>query len=139
MIGSTHPDLEWETYITQTLGGELFRVTFSAHSTRSYCRVRGCFGFSPWNIDEVQPSVRVYPKNESVLLPLPLPPGYKDAGMDERWIQIKRFYYSAFGAITDPNYLVTIEEWEPEEGQITTPDLTRLETLIESLLRSNGG
>ncbi|MGJ3253824.1 MAG: hypothetical protein ACFE0J_22225 [Elainellaceae cyanobacterium] len=108
-IAQFTPILDWQT-VTETIGGELFRVDFSipstGQSTKSWIRLRQYY---PQGGLGVSQSRVIYPQSTPVVLELPIPTELKESGYTVRSLQVKRF--SRYRTFTEPNYSVVLQEW----------------------------
>ena len=107
LIGTLVPGYRWQQFDTPVIGGELFRVSqtwngqYPGDGPAWFSSVFANSGISGFR--------RFYSNNEPLLMEMPIPDEFVDAGLLVRYIQVKLGIRTRLYA--DADYQVTLEVW----------------------------
>lgn len=113
-LGTISPNFSWQQFPLAT-ESKLIRVGFQTSGDfkfiESHIWLRRIWpGLFPRTVEQ---SVRIYPKPEMVLLPMPIPPDLALAGIVETEFEcLLSARIPKFGVLSEPAYTVSLEGWE---------------------------
>lgn len=104
-LGTVVVSTDWQV-IAQPSYASTFRISFLGDLQRTwyFARIRQYYG-----TDEVSLSVRLYPKQEAIILELPIPQELQNQGVIARYLGVCKFPFRRY-TVTDSAWQIMIEE-----------------------------
>jgi hypothetical protein len=104
-LGAVIVSTDWQV-IDQATSASTFRISFLGDLDRTwyFARIRQYY-----SAEEVSLSTRIYPKQESIILELPIPQELQSQGVTARYLGVCKFPFRRY-TVVDSDWQIMIEE-----------------------------
>lgn len=104
-LGTVAVSTDWQV-LNQATFASTFRISFLGDLERTwyFARIRQYYG-----VNEVSLSVRLYPKQESIIIELPIPQELQNQGVAVRYLGVCKYPFRRY-TVVDSSWQIMIEE-----------------------------